>query len=582
MKNSRTFSLNLLLTPALTMLAAICLISCSDKKEEIPDTALPRLEAIETIIESHPDSAASALRAISPDTLPSPASRALYYLLSTRLHNRNQIVSPADSHIKQYISYYQSINDRKHLADSYLYNARRLFLNDSLAEAMMLINDGLLIDIDTITKGKFNNLAADVYLALNNVQKELTYRTKAYNAFLKSENTILYDYCLVLYTTCLINNNAYSKAFEIISSDTLRTRPVIRPLLAEVTSNKGMCLKHLGKDREAKDVLLEATKIDPEYVSSLAYRTLSEYYIVHAPDSALYWLQMIPEYHSKDISYYHGMANLYKQINDVSKALLMTDSVSFLQDKRVDQTLRQEFNTKLSIYETEKERASKEQYKVHLYRWIISGCILLFFIALIFICYRHKNKSRNEEYKAKNNRLSTLISAKENDNRQLKRELEAKENDLKLAQQFISESEQRYNEVSLEFKSLLRNRNSVFNKLCSEYLSHEGNSLFGKTAIYNKLKKEIDSFSSSKSINEIKTLVNKTNDDILTKLTEAFNLKENDIVFFALTIAGFSAPIICYVTDLTSSNYYKKRSRFQAKFKDYHGEYAEEFRKIFL
>ena len=108
MKNSRTFSLNLLLTPALTMLAAICLISCSEKKEEIPDTALPRLEAIEAIIESHPDSAASALRAISPDTLPSPASRALYYLLSTSDHNRNQDINKEDWKIAQSINFYKS------------------------------------------------------------------------------------------------------------------------------------------------------------------------------------------------------------------------------------------------------------------------------------------------------------------------------------------------------------------------------------------------------------------------------------------------------------------------------------------
>lgn len=574
-----------LLHPLLLLLvtAALLATSCAKKEKEAPDPALPRLEAIEAIVDDYPDSAATSLHAISPDTLRTPASRALYYLLATRIHTRDQIISLADTNIKQSIIFYKSTNDKKRLADSYLYDARRLLLNDSLAEAMMAINDGLQIDVDIITNAKFNNLAADIYLTMNNIQKELVYRSQAYNAYSKSGNTVLYDYCLVLYTTCLINNNEYSKALDIILTDSLRTRPVIKPLLAELTSNKGMCIKYLGKESEAKKFLLDATKIDPEYVSSLAYRTLSDYYLEHqAPDSALYWLQMIPKYHSKDISYYHGMAKLYNKTNDASKALLMTDSMSLLQDKRVDLTLRQEFNNRLNYYEAEKERASKELYKNHLYSWIISGIILFIFIILIFLCYRHKNKSKNEEYKAKNSILSTLITATEHDNRQLKRELAAKENDLKLAQKFISDSELRYKAISQELKSFLRDRNSVFNKLCGEYFSHEGSSQFGKTAIYNKLKKEIDSFSSSKSINEIKEVVNKTNDDILIKLTAVFNFKEIDIIFLALTIAGFSAPIICYVTDLTSSNYYKKRSRFQAKFKEYHGQYEEEFRSIFI
>ena len=85
MKNSRTYIHTTLLTLALTMLAAIYLISCSEKKEEIPDTALPRLEAIEAIIESHPDSAASALSAISPGPRPAPAARARNNLLSTTI-----------------------------------------------------------------------------------------------------------------------------------------------------------------------------------------------------------------------------------------------------------------------------------------------------------------------------------------------------------------------------------------------------------------------------------------------------------------------------------------------------------------
>ena len=77
-----------LLHPLLLLLATAALLatSCAKKEKEAPDPALPRLEAIEAIVDDYPDSAATSLHAISPDTLRTPASRALYYLLATTDH----------------------------------------------------------------------------------------------------------------------------------------------------------------------------------------------------------------------------------------------------------------------------------------------------------------------------------------------------------------------------------------------------------------------------------------------------------------------------------------------------------------
>ncbi|RXE74600.1 hypothetical protein ED551_02900 [Muribaculaceae bacterium Isolate-013 (NCI)] len=580
MKNFRTSTLRLLLLLALLMLAASAYTSCSDHKEDI-DPALPHLEAIEAIIETEPDSASRALTAISPDSLCSPASRALYYLLSTSDHNRNQDINKEDWKIAQSINFYKSTNDSSRLALSYFHNSWRLMLSDSLAEAMVNIEEGLSINSDSYFNIRFNSLAADIYLSLNNIQKELCYRERAFRVCETSKNTKLYDFCLTLYTTSLVNNNLYSEALDVINSHELRTSPVISAYLSEIKSNKGMCLYYLGRKEEAKKVLLDAVRINPEYVSSLGYRILSSYYINSQPDSALIWLTVIPKYHSRDIAYYHGMVDYYHKLGEGKNALIMTDSVSLLQNIKVSKTLQQEFNSKLSAFQAEKERLAKESYKRKLYIWIFIVAFTVTPALFVFIMYRKRTKSQTNEYKEKNSLLSTLVSTKELDNNKLKLTLEEKEHDLKIAQSFINESEKRYNDVSQELKLFLKNRNTIFNKLCSEYFSHEDGSTHGKTAIYNKLKNEIDSFSSSKSINEIKDIVNHTHNNILVKLTEVFNLKEIDIIFIALTIAGFSAPIICYVTDISSANYYKKRSRFQAKFRDYNGIYSEEFEEIF-
>ena len=173
MKNSRTYIHTTLLTLALTMLAAIYLISCSEKKEEIPDTALPRLEAIEAIIESHPDSAASALSAISPDTLPSPASRALYYLLSTTIDIYTYNLQESDSLINESVIYYQNSKDSERLAKALLYNGRRLYFNKKYSEAMINAIEGLntaeRINAPKLS-GKLHDLIADIDLNLKDIQ----------------------------------------------------------------------------------------------------------------------------------------------------------------------------------------------------------------------------------------------------------------------------------------------------------------------------------------------------------------------------------------------------------------------------
>lgn len=187
-------------------------------------------------------------------------------------------------------------------------------LSDSLAEAMVNIEEGLSINSDSYFNIRFNSLAADIYLSLNNIQKELWYRERAFRVCETSKNTKLYDFCLTLYTTSLVNNNLYSEALDVINSHELRTSPVISAYLSEIKSNKGMCLYYLGRKEEAKKVLLDAVRINPEYVSSLGYRILSSYYINSQPDSALIWLTVIPKYHSRDIAYYHGMVDYYHKL----------------------------------------------------------------------------------------------------------------------------------------------------------------------------------------------------------------------------------------------------------------------------
>lgn len=84
--------------------------------------------------------------------------------------------------------------------------------------------------------------------------------------------------------------------------------------------------------------------------------------------------------------------------------------------------------------------------------------------------------------------------------------------------------------------------------------------------IIKEVEKEVNHLKSKNSLQNIVSIVNACRDDIVDKLkVQMPRLKDTDITFFALILAGFSPRSICLLTDITLGNYYNKWTRLRQR-----------------
>lgn len=589
MKNSRTYIHTTLLTLALTMLAAIYLISCSEKKEEIPDTALPRLEAIEAIIESHPDSAASALSAISPDTLPSPASRALYYLLSTTIDIYTYNLQESDSLINESVIYYQNSKDSERLAKALLYNGRRLYFNKKDSEAMINAIEGLntaeRINAPKLS-GKLHDLIADIDLNLKDIPGELEHRKKAIEYYNKAQSPLYYDYALLSYANSLLNNKEYNNLCKFIEQSSFASFPPIPEISTEFNDLYALGKYYGGNYDEGIKLLRENICYNHGSGSALSYIILSNDELKrNNPESALYWLDRTKsEFPESKISYYSGMNAYYLYIKDFRRASLMSDSILLTQNTQLEEMLANQLSEALSQYYKEKHSLMESIHKrdkavmmiTYLFLTILGGCI--------FYIYRQRTKRirlQMDNLMAETHNALELVESERESKKILLEKIHQNETNLKNAQSEIEQKKGELNNVAELANSLFRQKFHVLNKLCVDYFEHEEEDS-ARIAIYNQLKKEIKAISNSQFLNNLEHEINATTNLLIKSLREDFpSFKESDYIFILLQLAGFKARTVCLILNISLTNFYAKRKRLKDRISQFQGVRKQEYIDIF-
>lgn len=586
---SRPFISHLLLLLTLLWLTAAPLLSsCSEKEKEQPDPALPRLEAIEAIAEDHPDSAAISLQAISPDTLRTPASRALYYLLATRLHNREQIVSPADSLINKSISYYSETKDWKHLVESYIQNGYRLLYHQEYPIAMISVWEGLEAIKEKkqpLYEGRLHQLAGEIHFGMNDVISELDSRKKALDKYTEAQDTLHRDYALVSYTTCLINNRKYQDCLDFTQREHFLS-PEPSPLFVkELTENEGICLFALNQYDNAIHKLRIADFISEYGCSAFGYNRLAKAYLIkNNVDSAIYWLDILHQKYPDEISYYNGMKSLYIHRKDFHNALKMTDSASLLQDNAINEMLSKQFGNTLATYFIEKSNLTQQLRKRdRLITIIILSIIVIVCLFTIYLFYlrNQKIKDKRDALISDIIKISQQLQDKEQITNNLTEQIKLQECTISEAQSIIKQKDTSLSKLLETTDSLFRSKHSTLNKLCIEYYE-SSDSESAKKMLYRRIQTELEKLSQPKTIAKIEQEVNSTYNNIIADLRCNLNsFKEDDFIFLSYLKAGFSPRIICTVCKINLSNFYVKKKRLKDRLKKYQGEKADFFVSAF-
>lgn len=198
----------------------------------------------------------------------------------------------------------------------------------------------------------------------------------------------------------------------------------------------------------------------------------------------------------------------------------------------------------------------------------------------MILIYRNRIYSKNSEINRKiaellmvsselkhfiseNQALSNQLSKQKSDVALLETTLEKQRSDIIELSQSVTATQSENRELQASIGKLLNGRFAYLDMLVSEYTEKENNdSPQALRALYKNLKKEIDRFNTPKNLSEIVAIVNRCKNNILDRMKEQIpSLSESDIIFLALTLAGFGAKAIGLVAGMKpNSTYNKKRN----------------------
>lgn len=151
-------------------------------------------------------------------------------------------------------------------------------------------------------------------------------------------------------------------------------------------------------------------------------------------------------------------------------------------------------------------------------------------------------------------------------------ELEAKIFDSGSLAKELSGPEAAPAENTAELRRLIRElfttRFTSLDRLSREYFEKKDVPAL-RSHIIKDFEREIDLFRQPENLKSIEKSVNECCDGVLTAVREAVpRVKDSDITFLALVIAGFSPKSVCLIQDLTIGNYYNKWTRLRARIAD--------------
>lgn len=512
------------------------------------------LDRADSLMESRPDSALTLLRAIDSSSLSRRATCARYALLMSQALDKNYIDVTSDSLISIATAYYADSPDSPELMKSLFYRARTYY-NDSrfdraTIDATHAYDIAVKLD-DPFWTGKTADLLADIFCETYNKEECINFRKTAVSSYASASNNYFHDWALTNLAIDYINNEKPEKALSITDSLMQNSAFAFQDSAFTAQCLNIMFQSHFDKNQlnDAKEFIYKMSQYSSKQFTAANYSDMAiieiqlgnlstaKSYI----DSAVILcdtlkIQDIIAIETAKLEFARKTGYIYGQSE-------LTEKIFSIQNNEIRKILKQSaigvqrdfYNHQLMLTLQKENRIKKSIITWSILSLIIFVALLLLFITII------KLKNRNLELKM--NEVA-LLSAEIN-----KRDSETDSvNDNRLR-----------NMVD----KLLSERFTLINKFFDEYYEN-GDSPVGKTAIFNRVEKEIKNLSSKKNLNEIECLVNETLDDIIFRFRKEFpELSSDDVTFFMLNVAGLSPRAIGLFLKIKLKTVYTKKARLK-------------------
>lgn len=120
-------------------------------------------------------------------------------------------------------------------------------------------------------------------------------------------------------------------------------------------------------------------------------------------------------------------------------------------------------------------------------------------------------------------------------------------------------------ELRNEIENLFKDQWTTLNLICNQYFEGPDDEI-NKTLIISEFKTHLSKLASLKNLQQLEDSINKYMDNIMLNLREECpSIKEQDITFLKLVLAGFSPKTISVFLNIGLKNVYAKRSRLIKK-----------------
>ena len=550
------------------------------------------LESINSYINEHPDSALIALSNLTITEKDRESVQADYAILMAKALDKTFHFETNDSLISIASKYYSDGKNPLKACEANFYHAiTYLYRNDlsnSMSKAIKSLYWANIID-DNYLLAKTHELMADIYSRSYNPQETISHRISAADYYKAAGKELNEIYALLDLSREYEKADNHTKSLSILDSLSCNIQTSDSTLLGYLNSSY---IRPLMKSHEY-ELAYEKYANMKSYCGERGYSLIDIPTIVtlfthlEQLDSAEYYLK-IQEKSGGNLNnnenYHYAKYILSKAENNISESLCELEMMLEIHNTKMSKVLKNEvafaerdfFNNEAII---EHERAQKA-----IIISLSTISILLIIILCIYIFYREHLKRKkiefeNKLYEVKN--LRTKLSNSENSILLLKDELKMSNNQVKDLTIEINSKQDNISKQKDLIDRLFKDHFATLDNLSNEYFEKRDSNIM-RTSIIKDFENEINRIKQDDSMMKLQNIVNECRDNIIDKLeTQLPKLKENDLKFITLILAGFSPRSICLLTDIKIGNYYNKWTRLKARISDSDAPDKELFLSIF-
>lgn len=556
-------------TIILLLMSCLALSSCTGRR------LMSELNCLERDLDNNPDSVLNVINSVDKSRLKTGKLRAKYSLLYSMALDKSLIDTTDVSKIQPAVDYYKKKGSPDEKLKAYYYLGRVQFNSGDLNNAAIsyaLAERESFRASDEVAKGLLYMSFSDVYMHINNIDKEYEYKQKGIEAFSSCGDTRhlnLIEGVLADYNIRLQN---WGKADSLFIESLHKAKNDTNAISSFLSNYAKMKVIQPNPDPEGAISLLSE-----KYNDYKVPLTLYDY-AVYANALAICGDfdkadGIINELSNQGIDKSGFLAFFCANIELLRKNY--PDAIEYLSEsykydlKEINLSLSNSVAQTLQDYYTKEALEIKRDTRL----FFLWGIIVFSMIIICLILYNQFLHNRNIKRQKELERLLILF---EESNKMIKNE-----------NANLSSEASRYQEVAkslrLKFVQTYKDKFSAIGELCRVYYSTKERK-DKESVMYRRVEKLIGTINGDERLHALfREQINNDLNNVVSHLTKDLNITDRDEDrFICYVIAGFDSALISKILGISLSNVYTKKSRLKKRIQSIDSFYKDDYKTILM